>query len=102
MDRKFPVAVVCGSMRYFDGMLKLAALLTGDGWIVLMPYVADYIGGQEADDRKRMLDEMHFRKIDMSDRVFIVGEHVGESTSREWDYAREHGKTIIYIADPMR
>jgi hypothetical protein len=89
-------------MRFQPEMMEAARTLTGAGWIVLAPFVSDYIGGQDADIRKRMLDDMHFRKIDMSDRICVVASgaaapfHIGESTEREIQYAANHGKGVYY------
>ena len=48
---------------------------------------------------KEMLDDMHKRKIDMADSIFVinVGGYIGESTKSEIEYAREHGKMISYL-----
>jgi len=93
---QFPVVAICGSMRYFDDMLILAKTLTGQGFIVLMPFVADYIGGKPADEMKEMLDDMHFTKISMSQAIYVVGSHRGESTCQEIDYAKDHGIEVRY------
>lgn len=47
---------------------------------------------------KPMLDELHFRKIEMADEVFIInpGHYIGQSTRRELDHAIALGKTIRY------
>jgi hypothetical protein len=97
---QFPVACICGSMRYWNKMLEHAQRLTADGWIVLMPFVADYTGGKPADETKEMLDDMHRTKISKSDRVYVIGLHIGESTSREIDYADEIDIPVSYIAHP--
>jgi hypothetical protein len=96
----FPVACICGSMRYYGKMLELACRLTADGWIVVMPFVADYVGGAPTDSKKEMLDDMHFTKISMSEKVYIVGSHIGESTRKEINYATDIGVPIEYIATP--
>jgi hypothetical protein len=93
---KFPVRTICGSMRYAEMMLDVARHETANGVIVLMPFVADYIGGQPADARKRMLDEMHRAKIDLSECIVVVGSHIGESTASEIAYAQETGKPVYY------
>jgi hypothetical protein len=100
--REFRVITICGSMRYYDEMLIAAQTNTRLGYIVLMPFVADFIGGITANTTKIMLDKMHLAKIDMSQAVLIVGEHVGESTSKEIAYAQETGKEIIYWDRVMR
>lgn len=50
---------------------------------------------------KEMLDDMHKRKIDMADEIFVinVGGYIGDSTRSEIDYAIEHGKKIQYLED---
>lgn len=50
---------------------------------------------------KEMLDDMHKRKIDMADSIYVinVGGYIGESTCSEIDYAKAHGKKISYLED---
>lgn len=45
------------------------------------------------------LDELHLRKIDLADRVFIlnVGGYIGGSTRRELAYAIAHGKPVAFL-----
>lgn len=91
----FGIATICGSMRYYEQMLILARELTGDGLIVLMPHVTSYVG-VASDETKQMLDRMHFAKIAMSNAVYVVGSHRGESTSREIEYAKNLSLSIHY------
>ena len=46
-----------------------------------------------------MLDDMHLRKIDMADEIFVVnvGGYIGESTRREIAYAEKIEKKINYL-----
>ena len=48
---------------------------------------------------KEMLDDMHKRKIDMADAIFVVNVdgYIGESTKSEIEYAKEHGKEVFYL-----
>lgn len=48
-----------------------------------------------------MLDDMHKRKIDMADSIFVinVGGYIGESTKSEIAYALEHGKKVEYLEE---
>ncbi|MCI7083592.1 MAG: hypothetical protein MR938_02700 [Tenericutes bacterium] len=48
---------------------------------------------------KEMLDDMHKRKIDMSDEIFVinVGGYIGESTKSEIEYAKKHNKKVNYL-----
>ena len=47
---------------------------------------------------KEILDDMHKRKIDMSDGIFVLngGGYIGESTKSEIEYAKSKGKFIDY------
>ena len=46
-----------------------------------------------------MLDDMHRRKIDLSDEIFVinVGNYIGESTRNEIEYAKLTNKKIQYL-----
>jgi hypothetical protein len=51
------------------------------------------------DRDKFQLDELHKRKIDLADEVFVinVGGYIGSSTRSEIDYAVTHGKPVRYL-----
>ena len=48
---------------------------------------------------KAMLDDMHKRKIDMADEIFVinVNGYIGESTKSEIEYATTTGKVVNYL-----
>jgi len=48
---------------------------------------------------KEMLDDMHKRKIDMADEIFVinVGGYIGSSTKSEIEYAKTTGKAVRYL-----
>nr|DAH62659.1 MAG TPA: protein of unknown function (DUF4406) [Caudoviricetes sp.] len=48
-----------------------------------------------------MLDDMHKRKIDMADEIFVVnvGGYIGISTRSEIEYAEVHNKKVNYLVD---
>ena len=48
---------------------------------------------------KEMLDDMHKRKIDMADEIFVINvdEYIGESTNSEIEYAKMTGKKVNYL-----
>lgn len=59
--------------------------------------------GDEDTERKRMLDQLHFRKIDVADEVLVVnlGCYIGNSTEKELVYAETTGKPWrLLFADP--
>jgi hypothetical protein len=55
--------------------------------------------GDESTPAKQNLDQLHFRKIDLSDAIFVVnpGGYVGSSTWREINYARAHNKQVKFM-----
>jgi hypothetical protein len=99
------VICLCGSSRFKDAFIKANRDLTLEGKIVLtmglfgqtdMPDHDWTTGGTEL---KRMLDELHLRKIDLADRVMVinVGGYIGESTRNEIAYAEATGKHVFYL-----
>lgn len=93
----FKITTICGSMQFYDEMLKAASDLTTDGYIVLMPFVSKYKGGKESDKLKEMLDKMHRAKIDLSSSITVIGwdRHMGESTKDEIEHAKFTKKDIF-------
>ena len=51
-----------------------------------------------------MLDNMHKRKIDMADAIFVinVGGYIGSSTRSEIEYAKANGKEVLYWNPSLR
>lgn len=101
------IICLCGSTRFTEQMLIKQWELTKQGFIVLswcaLPdsyFKGDdkhHIGDQEG--VKEIVDEVHFRKIDLADEVFIlnVDGYIGESTQNELDYAKKEGKIIRFL-----
>ena len=52
-------------------------------------------------ETKIMLDDMHKRKIDMADEIFVinVGGYIGSSTKSEIEYAHANGKLVRYLEE---
>ncbi|WP_228819255.1 hypothetical protein [Nocardia transvalensis] len=91
-------------MRFFEQMLEESARLTAAGIIVLAPFCV-VAPEDQTGEKKVLLDELHRRKIDMSDRIVVVTDdtlYCGESTSAEIDYAAAHGKAIEWAVHPAR
>ena len=46
-----------------------------------------------------MLDDMHKRKIDLADEIFVInaGGYIGSSTRSEIEYAMKTKKTVRYL-----
>ena len=67
---------------------------------VLAPAVFQPRGDTITEAEKALLDELHLRKIDLADAMFVVdpGGYIGESTTREIGYARSTGKPIFRLS----
>jgi hypothetical protein len=100
-----PIVVLCGSTRFKDEFTEANRIFGLGGEIVLSVSMFGHSGDlspEEVEDghpTKTALDELHKRKIDLADRVFVVnpGGYIGNSTRSEIDYATEKGKPITYM-----
>lgn len=80
--------------------MKVQENLTLDGNIVLTPNFFNNIKKEDIDEKtKKMLDEMHKQKIDLSDEIYVinVGGYIGESTKNEIEYAKAREKRISFL-----
>ncbi|AYF78306.1 hypothetical protein D7D52_35810 [Nocardia yunnanensis] len=85
-------------MRFFALMLDVAAELTERGVIVLMPFRVVPAAEQDGEIKAR-LDQLHLRKIALSDRVVVVTDsslYTGPSTQAEIAYAFDNGKPVSW------
>ncbi len=98
---KYRVITLCGSTRFRDEFLETQKRLTLEGNIVISVGLFGHSGDEEVwqDGTKKMLDDMHKRKIDMADEIFVinVGGYIGESTRSEIEYAQAIGKKVSYL-----
>lgn len=103
------IICLCGSTRFTDEMLIKQWELTKQGYIVVswcaLPdsyfkefedWDKSHIGDKE--NVKEIVDEVHKRKIDLADEVFVlnIDNYIGESTRSEIDYAIANNKPISY------
>lgn len=97
----YPVITLCGSTRFKDQFLEAQKRLTLEGNIVISVGLFGHSGDDEVwtEGTKEMLDDMHKRKIDMADAIYVinVGGYIGSSTRSEIEYASKNGKEIIYL-----
>ena len=104
MQGKYKVITLCGSTRFKEQFIEAQKHLTLEGNIVISVGLFGHSGDNEVwtDGTKAMLDDMHKRKIDMADEIFVinVGGYIGSSTRSEIEYARRAGKTVRYLEDP--
>ncbi len=101
MVGRYKVVTLCGSTRFRDAFLEAQKRLTLAGNIVISVGLFGHAGDEEVwnEGVKEMLDDMHKRKIDMADEIFVVnvGGYIGESTRSEIDYATASGKPVRYL-----
>ena len=101
MQGKYKVITLCGSTRFKDEFLEVQKKLTLEGNIVISVGLFGHSGDDEvwSEGVKEMLNDMHKRKIDMADEIFVVnkGGYIGSSTRSEIEYAKVTGKTVCYM-----
>ena len=101
MVGKYKVITLCGSTKFKEQYLEAQKRLTLEGNIVISVGLFGHSGNDEvwSEGTKAMLDDMHLRKIDMADEIFVinVGGYIGESTRREIAYAKNTGKSVKYL-----
>lgn len=94
------VVTLCGSTKFKKEFEEINKNLTMAGYIVISVGVFGHAEGIElTEQEKGLLDNVHLRKIDMSDEIYVinVGGYIGSSTQKEIEYAEEKGKTIRYL-----
>ena len=103
MVGKFKVITLCGSTRFKDEFMQAQKRLTLEGNIVLSVGLFGHSGDDEVwnEGIKEMLDDMHKRKIDMADEIYVinVGGYIGSSTRSEIEYAERTGKIIKFLVE---
>ena len=108
MVGKYKVITLCGSTRFKDEFMEVQKRLTLARNIVISVGLFGHSGDNEVWENmdegtltktKEMLDDMHKRKIDMADEIFVinVGGYIGSSTRSEIDYAVATGKPVHYL-----
>jgi len=101
MQGKYKVVTLCGSTRFKDEFLEVQKRLTLEGNIVISVGLFGHSGDNEvwSAGTKEMLDDMHKRKIDMADEIFVINKdgYIGSSTRSEIEYAKAKGKAVRYL-----
>ena len=110
MVGKYKVITLCGSTKFKDEFMKAQKYLTLKGNIVISVGLFGHKGDSEVWENmdegtltktKEMLDDMHKRKIDMADEIFVinVNNYIGDSTKSEIEYAIKTGKKVNYLEE---
>jgi len=104
VSEQFKVITLCGSTKFRKEFEEAQKHLTLLGNIVISVGLFGHEFGLDMNGtHKKMLDKMHFRKIDMSDEIFVVnpGGYVGLSTCDEIFYAFAHNKKVVWLEEPI-
>ena len=103
MIGNYKVITLCGSTRFKDDFERINKELTLAGNIVISVGCFGHAGDVFTDEQKVMLDDIHKRKIDMADAIYVINKdgYIGSSTRGEIKYAIMHGKQIIYMEDDL-
>ena len=110
MEGRYKVITLCGSTRFKDEFMEVQKRLTLEGNIVISVGLFGHSGDNEVWENmdegtltrtKEMLDDMHKRKIDMADEIYVinVGGYIGSSTRSEIEYAKASGKPVRYMEE---
>jgi hypothetical protein len=102
LPEKPKIVCMCGSTKFKQTWINENSRLTREGFIVLSVGLWGHHERVFPDaETKFKLDELHKRKIDLCDWVWIldVGGYIGESTRSEITYANKLGKPIFYLSE---
>ena len=101
MIQNYKIITLCGSTRFKEQFIETQKRLTLEGCIVISVGLFGHSGDEEVwkPGTKEMLDDMHKRKIDMADEIFVINKngYVGSSTKSEIEYAKKTGKKVVYM-----
>ena len=110
MVGSYKVITLCGSTRFKDAFMQAQKKLTLEGNIVISVGLFGHSGDSEAWEgmsedtltrTKNMLDDMHKRKIDLADEIYVINVdgYIGSSTRSEIEYAHATGKPVRYLEE---
>lgn len=101
MIKNYKVVTLCGSTKFKEDFFEVQKKLTLQGSIVISVGLFGHSGDDEVwtEGTKEMLDDMHKRKIDMADEIFVINKngYIGSSTKSEIEYAKQTGKKVRYL-----
>ena len=103
MISNYKVITLCGSTRFKDDFERINRELTLMGNIVISVGCFGHSGDTITEEQKVMLDDIHKRKIDMADAIYVINKdgYIGASTRSEIKYAIAHGKQVIFMEDDL-
>lgn len=98
---KYKIITLCGSTKFRDDFIRIQKELTLQGNIVLsVGFLNQYENiNRLPKETMDMLADIHRKKIDMSDEIFVINKnnYIGQSTQSEIIYARAKGIPVRYM-----
>jgi hypothetical protein len=98
-QKNYPIITLCGSTKFKEDFERVNRELTLSGNIVISVGAFGHAGDTFTEEQKVMLDDIHKRKIDMADEIFVINKdkYIGTSTRSEIEYAILHDKPVRYM-----
>ena len=95
------IVTICGSMKFEDKMRKVAKELEIKNKYVVIQCI--YSSDKFSEAEQQILADLHYNKIEISDAIYVinVNGYIGNSTSKEIEYAKKLGKEVMYL-EPIR
>lgn len=95
------IITLCGSIKFQKEMMIAAEKLALKGICILTPTYPVIENLEITEKQTSMLKEAHFKRIELSDAIFVVNVngYIGNSTKLEIEYAKKLGKEILYYTN---
>ncbi|MBQ8165441.1 MAG: hypothetical protein IJZ96_00230 [Lachnospiraceae bacterium] len=89
---------ICGSMRFAEEMKDIALQLEISHDMNVIQCIYNSHGVHLSDDDMKQIVETHYKKIELSDAIYVVNidGYIGESVRKEIEYAERNGIEVIY------
>lgn len=103
MIGNYRIITLCGSTRFKEDFERVNRELTLAGNIVISVGCFGHAGDTFTEEQKVMLDDIHKRKIDLAEAIYVINKdgYIGASTKSEIEYAIKHGKRVIFMEDDL-
>ena len=91
------VVTICGSMKFKEKMMEVAKDLEIKNKYVVIQCV--YSNDKFNEEEQFLLADLHYKKIDISDAIYVVNVdgYIGTSTKKEIEYAKSLNKEIFSL-----
>jgi hypothetical protein len=95
------VVTLCGSVRFKDQFKEIETKLTLEGTAVFsLCFFEESEGIEVTAEQKKLFGQIHLKKIDLSDEIFVINVdgYIGDSTRKEIAYAIQNNKIVNYYS----